>query len=408
MIQLIKNASGERMSTIEVNNLSNPKSLDQYDINIIDLNDKQIWRNTSDSYAKINSENDFKSLGTMLNNSEKAINIIVLPKDDFFEYDYRDPNYGHRKSYQEKIRLKDMIPNLKNKILKDILILQYDLLFENTFTTINKQEIKSSFYFKDVPKEASITKSVGSNKVTTFSVKKNLFVTTLELNSLEHIENFLDFLGLGNKKEEIPDWINDINFFNDSDQKETISNSQEKITKLEEVISLSTNQLEENLKYKSILYTNGDELVKVVFDILTIMLSYDLNSFIDEKKEDFIIKLDDLTLIGEIKGVNSSIKSGHISQLDVHYQGYLDSLAEIEQNEVEVVKSILIINHQRNKNIIDRISVHEKQKGLAKRNGSLIIETTTLLKLFEKFKRTELSVEEFKDLIKNKCGLLEI
>lgn len=190
--------------------------------------------------------------------------------------------------------------------------------------------------------------------------------------------------------------------------KKKINDSKNQIKTIEEVISLSSKQLKENLKYKSILFTNGDELVKVVFEILTIMLSYDLSSFTDEKKEDFIIKLDDITFIGEIKGVNSSIKSGHISQLDVHYQGYLDNLAETEQSEVEVVKSILIINHQRNKNIVDRISVHEKQNGLAKRNGSLIIETTTLLKLFEKFKKSELSIEDFKNLLKNKCGLLKI
>lgn len=134
------------------------------------------------------------------------------------------------------------------------------------------------------------------------------------------------------------------------------------------------------------------------------MLDYDLDSFIDEKKEDFIIKLDGVTLIGEIKGVNSNIKSGHVSQLDVHYQSYLDSLVEAEQSEV--VKSILIINHQRNKNISDRIPVHEQQINLAKRNGSLIIETTTLLKLFEKYKNKELSTEEFIELLQKDFGLL--
>lgn len=411
MIQLIKNDIGEKLNEkIELNTLSNPKSLDQYDINIVNLDDEYLWRYKTDSYSNINLINDFRSLGVMFNNSKKAINILVLPQDLLFKYNHGITNYSMNSNsdYRSKIRLKDMLPSLKDKILKNIIDLQYTLLFENTCTKVNNKNIESSFYFNNVPEEATVSKSLVSDKVTTISLKENLFVTTLELDSLEHIEAFLDFLGLGNKKEEIPDWINDINFFNDSDQKEKINNSQEKITKLEEVISLSTNQLEENLKYKSILYTNGDELVKVIFDILTIMLNYDLNSFIDEKKEDFIIKLDDITLIGEIKGVNSSIKSGHVSQLDVHYQGYLDSLAETEQNEVEVVKSILVINHQRNKNIVDRISVHEKQKGLAKRNGSLIIETTTLLKLFEKFKRFELSIEEFKYLIKNNSGLLEL
>lgn len=406
MIQIIKNDDKESNDMIDVNNFSNPKSLDQYDINIINLNDKKIWRNRPASISSLDLVQDLKNLGIMLDNSTKATNIIVLPQDQYFEYNYGSRN-GIQK-YLESVRIRDILPHFKDQLLSKIIDLPNNLLFENTHTNINNTKIKSSFYFSGVLESAIITKSLGSDKITTFLRKKNLFVTTLELDSFEGIDSFLDFLGLVDKKEEIPNWINDINFFDDHDQQKKINDSKNQIKTIEEVISLSSKQLKENLKYKSILFTNGDELVKVVFEILTIMLSYDLSSFTDEKKEDFIIKLDDITFIGEIKGVNSSIKSGHISQLDVHYQGYLDNLAETEQSEVEVVKSILIINHQRNKNIVDRISVHEKQNGLAKRNGSLIIETTTLLKLFEKFKKSELSIEDFKNLLKNKCGLLKI
>lgn len=406
MIQIIKNDDKESNDMIDVNNFSNPKSLDQYDINIINLNDKKIWRNRPASISSLDLVQDLKNLGIMLDNSTKATNIIVLPQDQYFEYNYGSRN-GIQK-YLESVRIRDILPHFKDQLLSKIIDLPNNLLFENTHTNINNTKIKSSFYFSGVLESAIITKSLGSDKITTFLRKKNLFVTTLELDSFEGIDSFLDFLGLVDKKEEIPNWINDINFFDDHDQQKKINDSKNQIKTIEEVISLSSKQLKENLKYKSILFTNGDKLVKVVFEILTIMLSYDLSSFTDEKKEDFIIKLDDITFIGEIKGVNSSIKSGHISQLDVHYQGYLDNLAETEQSEVEVVKSILIINHQRNKNIVDRISVHEKQNGLAKRNGSLIIETTTLLNLFEKFKKSELSIEDFKNLLKNKCGLLKI
>ena len=45
---------------------------------------------------------------------------------------------------------------------------------------------------------------------------------------------------------------------------------------------------------------------------------------------------------------------------------------------------------------------------LAKRNGSLIIETITLLKIFEKFKKEEITVEEIKKLLVEEIGLLQI
>lgn len=403
MIQIITNIinDGEKKGDIVFSEYSNPKSLDQYAINFIDLNHEEIWRNKGQLNSSINLASDFESLGTMINNSTKATNIIMLPQDSLFYYNFFSGEY------QTAIRLKDMISILTKALLFKILpILSYhdNLLFENTNTKIKNQEIKAAFYFSNYPEDKILSKSIGSDKITTILVQENLIVTTLELDNIEKIKLFLEFFELNDKKSEMPDWINDINFFNDVEQKKNIASSKEEIEKLNMNISLSDKQLEENLKYKSILYTNGDELVEVVFEILTILLDYDLNSFIDKKKEDFIVQLDDITFIGEIKGVNSNIRSENVSQLDVHYQGYLDGLAETKTTET--VKSILIMNHQRNKCVSARQPVHEIQINLAKRNNSLIIDTNKLLYLFDQFKNDNLSIIEFKELLKNETGLL--
>lgn len=129
-----------------------------------------------------------------------------------------------------------------------------------------------------------------------------------------------------------------------------------------------------------------------------------MSGFVDEKKEDFLIRLMDITFLGEIKGVTSNVKSEHVAQLDVHYNGYLDKLNE--NNESEKVKSILIINHQRNKELDNRESVHEIQISLAERNESLIIETITLLRLYEKFSNGDITTVEVIDIFKDKVGLL--
>lgn len=113
-------------------------------------------------------------------------------------------------------------------------------------------------------------------------------------------------------------------------------------------------------------------------------------------------EIGDDVFIGEIKGVNHNVKSENISQLDVHYQGYLENHNE----EMENVHALLIMNHQKNKPIVDREPVHERQINLAKRNGSLIIETYILLKLFEKFKRNEMSQEECICILKQNTGIL--
>ena len=143
----------------------------------------------------------------------------------------------------------------------------------------------------------------------------------------------------------------------------------------------------------------------MVFEILEEMLGCNLSDFNDKKKEDFAMEIDGIHYIGEIKGVNHNVKSANISQLDVHYQSY------IEENEIgdqENSKALLIINHQRNKPLGSREDVHDQQIKLAKRNGSLIIETEILLKLFERFKSEEITSGECIEILSQNIGLLRL
>lgn len=181
-------------------------------------------------------------------------------------------------------------------------------------------------------------------------------------------------------------------------QKAIISNAKLEIEKSQEILS-------KNLYYKSILYSNGNELVKVVFEILENILDCDLSSFNDEKHEDFLIKKSNITFVGEIKGVNGSVKNANISQLDVHYNGYLDKLQE--ENKSENVKALLIINPNRSRPIKEREQIHQNQLNLAIRNGSLIIQTYDLLKIFEAFKQNKISSEEIEDIFTDKIGILD-
>ena len=143
----------------------------------------------------------------------------------------------------------------------------------------------------------------------------------------------------------------------------------------------------------------------MVFEILQELLKCDLSDFEDEKEEDFCMKIGEKIFIGEIKGVNHNIKSQNISQLDVHYQNYLD---ENPDKTEEDIKALLIMAHQKNKSLENREPVHEKQIQLAMRNRSLIIETITLLRLFEKYKNGEISSDDCIELFSKNIGLLKI
>ena len=157
-----------------------------------------------------------------------------------------------------------------------------------------------------------------------------------------------------------------------------------------------------NEYYKSILFSTGDCLVSVVFEILEKILVCDLSTFKDVKKEDFLIRKDEITFIG----INTNVKNENVSQLEVHYQRYIDQL--LNDGKTETVKALLIINPLRTKPISERKHVHGDQVQLAEHYGSLIITTDQLLMTFEKFLFGELKSEQIIERFKNETGLFSL
>lgn len=383
--------------------ISKPKSLDEFDVNFIDLSSERLWKNKGESYFSINNINDFKSIKTMLEKSSTSKVIIILPKNQSLYYH----RYTSSDKYFKSILLKDMLKYLKEQILSSIVpdsLNRYSLVYEITSTVLNQESYTGNFYFEDF--EKPITISDKSKKVTTITNGDRFYLTTLDvLKNQSSMQNFLKYLFP--RKTSLPQWIRDYNFFTDEENKKLIEEKNNEIERATKIIEKSNTILENNMKYKSILYTNGNELVTVVFEILENILRYDFSDFVDEKKEDFLAKLENITFVGEIKGVTSNVKNEHISQLDVHYQRYCDKLIE-ENNNDEKVKALLIINPFRTKPIIEREEVHEIQVDLAKRNKSLIITTFTLLQVFEKYLKKELSNDRIIEVLQSKIGLLSI
>ena len=232
-----------------------------------------------------------------------------------------------------------------------------------------------------------------------------IYITTLKIVNADSLMNLLDGIGTLEKDEAAPKWISEIKMFDDIEQETKISEWQNEVEKIENHIECSQNKLADNVRLKSILYTSGDRLVEVVFKILEELMGCDLSGFVDNKKEDFLFEIDDNVFIGEIKGVRHNVKNENISQLDVHFQGYLD---EHEEKDPNSVKALLIMNHQNNKAPKDREPVKDTQINLAKRNGSLIIETTVLLKLLEEYRSGKKTREMIINMIKNSSGLLKM
>lgn len=398
--------------SVLVSKMSAPRVFDDFDVNIIDLNENDIWLNESENNDSINSIDDFDTLGDMIEGNKSSKIVIILPSNLEYKYNckpqskLRSDGFTNLRStydYSNNCKLKDMVEELSEMmccLTENFKII--DLIFGITETSIGNFDIPADFSISNFQGHV-LTSSKLSEKITTVEID-NIYFTTLNLTTFEKIRAFLDKIGLEDKKEVIPKWMGEIQMFDDGRQYEIIGKQKAIIAEREKDIANAEAALEKNRRYKSILYTQSNELVDVVFEILNEMVGFDFSDFVDEKKEDFRCEKNGYVFIGEIKGVTSNIKSGHVSQLDVHYQSYIEDNPDVEDK----TKAILVMNYQRNKPVCDRDEVHENQIKLAERNRSLIIDTFTLLKMFEKFKKGELGQAQCLEMLKDNTGLLKI
>lgn len=404
-IQVISCTTRES-DAITYSTFSAPRSLDEFDINIINLGDEQLWyEEDMNCLATLNEIDNLHALGQMVIHSSKTIIVYIFPQDiKFYHVDsYSFKNGINSRNYLGG-RWRDQLKNIQEEIFPKVIDgFKVDLAYENTRTIISDESYCAAFYFLN--SVYIVTESDLSYKPTTIKTNDRIFLTTLDLLVDEQkLLHFIYNVVFPVKKEKRPEWMNEIYFFDDKEQQNIIEEHTKQIKRAKQIIDESNEKLQTNNRYKSIVYTTGDELVEVVLDIMSQMLEYDLSSFVDEKKEDFLIRKDTYTLIGEIKGISSNVRSEHVSQIDTHYHGYLDKL--VDEGRKEEVKQLLIINPLRKIPLNMREGVHETQIELAKRNGCLIVETKALLKMYESYLHKELTPSDCEKIFTTNKGLL--
>lgn len=382
---------------VTINSIHNARSLDDFAINVIDLKDSNIWKNDNYDITSINEISDFDSLATMISISKRTSIVIIFPQN--LNFYYSALSNGFSKKRELKDMTNQLILNLIGRLYNPIIGCK--IVYENTITKVGDKDIKASFCFYN--SENVLTLSEKSQRPTTVECN-DVILSTLDISTYSQLMDLLRQIKLIVDKEETPKWMEEEKMFDDLKQLEIIDDKTEIIKKASEDIDKAKGILKRNSRYKSILYTSGDELVDVVFEILTHMLGCDLSGFKDKKKEDFNFEIDNKVFIGEIKGITSNVKNANVSQLDTHVQNYIDE-HDIDKNDIV---SLLIIDHQRNKPLSQREEVHKNAIDLAIRNESLIIETITLLKMFEKYLNEELTKEKIINILKTNTGLLTI
>lgn len=383
---------------IKISFIDQYDSLDSYKFNIINLSNSKLWRYHEFGHTFKDDSNILtliQSIGDVLS----SMVIVTLSKNFNFKITNID-GIIHESSLKNELNI---IYQFLNQYfdLKD-----FNLVYGHNQTEIDDCKFDSEFYIKtNNPDYKIITRNV-EGKTTTIQ-KDNFVFTTLELPNSLKIIKFLNKTLADEKIDSIPDWFDEIEMFDDKVQKQRIMSNDEEINRLKEDNDKAYEILKNNNEFKSILYKQSKPLVKTVFKILEDMLDYDLSNFKDKFKEDFLIKLEDVTFIGEIKGVSSNAKRKHLSQTDDHVSEREDLLEE--KGVTENIKPLLIINRFIDLPPLERPDVDQTTIIKAEEKfGTLIITTEELLKLYETYKNNEIDTEEIIKRFKNEIGLFEL
>ena len=122
------------MNRVVLSDCNHHKSLDEFDYNIIDISNEAVWRYAGRDFIIIDSKKDLLSIMTMVEHSEKACNIYVLPKNIDVKWEFFSSKYKNSDRLKNKLTtitkiLNESIPHNGNLPI---------IIFENTTTIINE------------------------------------------------------------------------------------------------------------------------------------------------------------------------------------------------------------------------------------------------------------------------------
>lgn len=407
MIQIItketyKYKSKFKNKEIVISDFKTYKSFDLYDINIIDLSSDSLWYSNSADGAYLNDKSDLAPIKNSINTSESRI-LLLFPLNSYFYY--------YRSTYTDKFLKSEQLKSIKGKFKQFISNYIYEPLpefdYEKGITKIDGETFESDFYFKE---KTGLIYSEKSKKVNTILLKNGLVASTLsifELSENGDVEKrlfiLLNKIGFLLKNEEIPEWVEEIQFYNDNIYIKEIEKCNEKISELTKEIEKNNQYLKINYQYKSILYSSGNTLAEQINKMLIKIFNL-TEDFKDIYEEDFNFKVDDITYVVETKGLNNEVSGQNVSDAYNHLIIYDDKLEQ--QGIIEKTKCLFFVASERKRKIEERQKIKERQITIAKRNKTLIIDTPTFYKMFEDFLQGKLSAKDIHTMFKEQDGLI--
>lgn len=136
MIQMLTfqgNESELEGKGIKLNKIHDAESLDSFEINIISLQDRTMWKTREVSPTTIDSIDDLNSLSKMIESSKHENIIILLPQNEKFMYDAwrSDRNEWKHREFKDILqKFKDVLGHIFAPLTRMYII------YENTITMV--------------------------------------------------------------------------------------------------------------------------------------------------------------------------------------------------------------------------------------------------------------------------------
>lgn len=250
--------------------LSDPLGFEHFDLNIIDLNSKEVWVSSKYEEGSIDSANDLRSIGEMIRNSASCLVLIIAPMNIIYRYapDHRPVSQtGGIREYTSNRALKDVL-NMVNLEMSYVSDFSTSLAYAAFIHSDIDETPTSSFYITTTGATdedwVSIYDAKDSDK-TVFARKGSTrtYLTTINNMSFNGLMKLLEMSNELNKpSEEEPDWLKEMPMFDDNKQNKIISTQQSAIEEAQRLINKAIEKLDENKWYKSALYKADTPLWK--------------------------------------------------------------------------------------------------------------------------------------------------
>lgn len=394
-------------SDLTIREFGKALAFDAFDLTVIDLQDKYLWKSDYTNDKILQDHADISSIRQMMLQSNKAKCIVVLPQNYSFLYSYGYNLETHSEGYKKKKPLKDFIKDFAVSPIGELFSFSLRICFGKSITLVSNKELHSDFSFS-MPITSPLKPLLTSNAstISTVLISETLAATTLEINTNEDLSAVIDAIFPAVVQSVlIPDWLDEVEYHDETAQRARIKEINEEMALLDKEKKEIEGVLSNYQDIKSVLCSKDFELEKKTRHLLAKIVEVD-EDFEDCKEEDFRFSYNDTLYLIEIKGSKGGLKRQHISKTYDHVQIKADALED--EGSTSKLKGVLIFASQIELKPEERDPFPETQITIARKNDIAVLSTETLLRCYEAYIEKRLTSTSFKETLSQTSGLVSL